>query len=686
MTVQGVVLNDDALGIIRYIQDSTGGIGVYPGSGSVTGVGEAAPGDVIQVTGTLVTYHGLLEINPVTSFIRLSQGHTLPDPLPLTLGELGPANEGQLVRISCLTWPSVTNFSGGETQVADQEGTTATIFLRNGHPAIGKPVPGATMDIVGISSRFDGPQLLPRGVEDFYSTSCEYLTEDLNPVAIERDGFTFTFSSNIAAVGGIRYRQDNGPYHEILSTAKQQGHELQIIGLEPATMYACQPFIEIGKERIYGSTSLWITESESPGDIEVFFNYGTDSTISSGLYPSGTTGTVMQARLLSLISNASSSIDFCAYNINQDWIIDALNEAVDRGVEVRYLGNEGTSNTSLSKMLDFPVSLVNPSELMHNKFVVVDAGIPEQAIVWTGSVNFTSDQMLVDPNDCILIHDQSLARVYTVEFNEMWGGTGDLPGGDARVGSRKMDNTPHWINIQGTWCESYFSPSDHTTDAIIRAINSADHTLSFGVLSFTRDDIADAIIAQYHQGRQVRGIMENIDDQGSEWVRLLQSGIPMHSFPDKALFHHKLGIVDGDNPDSDPLVLTGSHNWTTAAERDNDENLLIVHSHQIANIYDQAFEAIYRLSTTRRESIIPESATLQLYPNPTTHLLHIRLETALPGRIWQILDGEGRLIQSVLIPQSASELEIPVEHLLPGIYFIQVLDRGKSLSCRWFKL
>ena len=105
VTVQGLVLNDNALGSIRYIQDSTGGIGVFPGNGSVTGVGGASPGDRIQVTGTLSSYHGLLEINPVTSFILKSTGNPLPEPLPITLAELGPANEGQLVRITCISWP-----------------------------------------------------------------------------------------------------------------------------------------------------------------------------------------------------------------------------------------------------------------------------------------------------------------------------------------------------------------------------------------------------------------------------------------------------------------------------------------------------------------------------------------------------------------------------------------------------
>ena len=41
--------------------------------------------------------------------------------------------------------------------------------------------------------------------------------------------------------------------------------------------------------------------------------------------------------------------------------------------------------------------------------------------------------------------------------------------------------------------------------------------------------------------------------------------------------------------DSDPLVITGSHNWSTAAETNNDENTIIIHDANIANQFYQEF-------------------------------------------------------------------------------------------------
>ena len=48
-------------------------------------------------------------------------------------------------------------------------------------------------------------------------------------------------------------------------------------------------------------------------------------------------------------------------------------------------------------------------------------------------------------------------------------------------------------------------------------------------------------------------------------------------------------VVDQSLPGSDPVVLTGSHNWSASAEDRNDENTIIVHDATIANIYYQNF-------------------------------------------------------------------------------------------------
>ena len=54
-------------------------------------------------------------------------------------------------------------------------------------------------------------------------------------------------------------------------------------------------------------------------------------------------------------------------------------------------------------------------------------------------------------------------------------------------------------------------------------------------------------------------------------------------------FHHKYAIADANSISSDPTILTGSHNWSSNAENNSDENTIIIHDATIANIYLQEF-------------------------------------------------------------------------------------------------
>ena len=69
ITVTGIVTNGAELGAIRYFQDGTGGVAAYGATGNpfLTAFNNVKLGDSIVVSGTLVNYKGLLEINPITA-------------------------------------------------------------------------------------------------------------------------------------------------------------------------------------------------------------------------------------------------------------------------------------------------------------------------------------------------------------------------------------------------------------------------------------------------------------------------------------------------------------------------------------------------------------------------------------------------------------------------------------------
>ena len=63
------------------------------------------------------------------------------------------------------------------------------------------------------------------------------------------------------------------------------------------------------------------------------------------------------------------------------------------------------------------------------------------------------------------------------------------------------------------------------------------------------------------------------------------TGVPQLSQGDK--LHHKFGIIDGQT------VISGSHNWSAAANYNNDETVLIIQSATVAAHFAREFEHLY---------------------------------------------------------------------------------------------
>ena len=94
VTITGIVTNGDELGPIRYIEDSTGGMALY----DPTILASLVRGDEVTVTGELVDYNGLMEMQPVNSS-TLNSSANIVNPFLVTPLQIGETTESELIQI-----------------------------------------------------------------------------------------------------------------------------------------------------------------------------------------------------------------------------------------------------------------------------------------------------------------------------------------------------------------------------------------------------------------------------------------------------------------------------------------------------------------------------------------------------------------------------------------------------------
>jgi phosphatidylserine/phosphatidylglycerophosphate/cardiolipin synthase-like enzyme len=118
----------------------------------------------------------------------------------------------------------------------------------------------------------------------------------------------------------------------------------------------------------------------------------------------------------------------------------------------------------------------------------------------------------------------------------------------------------------------YFSPHGGCTAAIVRELGAAHTQVLLQAYSFTSAPIAKALTEAKKRGVKVLAVLDksNQTDKYSAATFLEHAGIPTVIDDQHAIAHSKVLVIDSS------MVMTGSFNFTTAAEEQNAENLLLI--------------------------------------------------------------------------------------------------------------
>lgn len=699
VTVTGIVTNGSELGSIRYFQDNTAGIAAY--GSTIDGVNR---GDAITITGTLKLYNQLLEIDPITSLTVNSTGNAIPEPIVLEPEDLSETYEARLVQVKSVTLVDAgATFSQKKYEYISESGESGYLYVKSSQTDIvGQTIPSGKVNITGVLSQYDytnpnaGYQMLPRKLEDFEQTSSIYLTSALNNTNFTKTELDFNWTTNIAGTTQMFYglSADDVKSDLVSGTGGSTDHTIALSGFDAGQIIWTQAFSVSGNDTAFSGVVPFATISNSSGKITSYFNTPVDVSYSTGIDAVYLPQTVDDT-LIEYINRAKYTIDIAIYNLNNNGLSNlsnALEAAADRDVLVRVIGCGTTANLGVDELVGSDVHvLIGPnsferSGIMHNKFVIIDAQSTDanDPIVWTGSTNYTFDQINTDANNVIIVQDQSLARTYQIEFEEMWGSTSRTPdAGKARFGFLKKNNTPHEFLIGGKRVESYFSPSDGVNARVIEKVNTTDSDLNIATMLLTRNEIADAIASQ----ENVNMITDAEGNNGTTVNATLLNALGSTHYvfyQGSGIMHNKYMIVDQADPSSDPLVFTGSHNWSAAADNTNDENTLVIHDASLANIYYQNFVPLYLASNGVLTGIDDinfdkndSEASLMVFPNPVQNgnvKLSFSVQSDDFGTI-QLIDISGKLVFSkqMQLTTGANTLEFDFPDSYKGSYIFRLI-------------
>lgn len=687
VTVRGIVSNGSEFGSsLRYIQDGTAGVALY---GST--LSSINRGDSIEVTGTISPYQNLMEIS-VASKTVVSIGNTVHPPVVLTIPSAYVEQyEGQLVQINTVDFTSTGTFNANATKIISDGSNTGDVRLNSGYVGnlLGTIIPTGTVGLVGIMGQYIANyQIQPRDLSDIIQIgNPPVLTTILQQTNITTTGFTVGFTTQNLGNTIIQYGLTNALGSEVSSTSFTTNHTVNLTGLTPATLYYIKGISinAAGTDTSFSYIQVMGTQSLSSQTITSYFNRPIDSSFASS--PSNYAhylNSISADTLKAYISRATSTIDFAIYNLdNVNGIVDALNLAASQGVTVRVVCDEGVSSTIYNSFISSIQKIKSPASnlpygIMHNKFLIIDANSPNPnaPIVWTGSMNLTDEQINVDAQNIIIFQDQTMARGYTLEFNEMIIGQ--------KFGPDKTDNTPHEYVLQGTRVEQYFSPSDGLNTKIKNALLTANTSVHFILYSFTRTEQAYPIADNYqsHPDYFAQGIMQDTAASSSVYNALVSpmttADLKINQF--SWLMHHKYAIVDADDLFSDPMVITGSANWSGAGFTKNDENDIMVHSANIANQYLQEFAQRFKdvggIAMVGINDVITNSHfELSVFPNPSADYLMLNFFSEKPANtIIELINLEGKIIKHYDEGMTSGNhsVEINTSGISSGIYFLKV--------------
>jgi phosphatidylserine/phosphatidylglycerophosphate/cardiolipin synthase-like enzyme len=343
------------------------------------------------------------------------------------------------------------------------------------------------------------------------------------------------------------------------------------------------------------------------------------------------------ARLLGLLADArkgGSDVYVALYELNDPELVAAL--CAMKGKAHVVLGNstgksdatakETEKNAGVLKKagVDIVRRKIAPARYAHNKFVVFCDKAGKPKTIWTGSTNWTRTGLCTQNNNGLEIGDDGVAAAYLKHWHVIYKAASTNPKSLATD-----DDKANPFTIAGTKTSVWFTPTTKSGDLAQASalVDAAKHGVVCLMLNPGNAGLLGPVLQKAQDNSlYVRGVLNNFPAQGKDspkdQLKLLTTGGQQQTFKGKQIadvirpagidasadwwereikntgkfmiaVHSKVIVIDpaGENP----VVMTGSHNFSDRASTKNDDNLVIIqgdnalaltYAARIVSIYD----------------------------------------------------------------------------------------------------
>jgi phosphatidylserine/phosphatidylglycerophosphate/cardiolipin synthase-like enzyme len=353
-------------------------------------------------------------------------------------------------------------------------------------------------------------------------------------------------------------------------------------------------------------------------------------------------------------AGANDSLRCCFYEFHYPPVLEELAKARTRVKSLKiiidakvneYVDKKGTLHKSFPRVdnlkaisdAGIPSTCIiqrdaNPNDIQHNKFMVLLKGAAQKPTeVWTGSTNISLGGFSGQTNVGHWVHDEAVAAQYQAYWNLLATNPGSTKADDKTKAAKKkkqyrtdvaaLANVPTKLAQIPKGTTPIFSP--RSGDAVLKLyvdlVDNADDlsciTLAFGVNELFKDQLKDNT-AQSHitflllekkdkarkKATKPFVAINASNNVYKAWGSYIQTAVYQWARETNARFlelnshvayiHSKFLLRDPLG--ADPIVVTGSANFSAASTNDNDENMIIIRgSARAADVYFTEFNRLF---------------------------------------------------------------------------------------------